>query len=166
MDPNGATKAYVFWAGQKMSDAAGAPIFEQSINAAGNDGCIALYGPKDSGVANVGLRSKGSTAALDAVATGISSPARISASGETNIPGDTCQLTINGVTTTNTANQGFGTYTEQDVFFASRAGTTLFANIREYAPPTILFLQPTDSLSATHITKLQKGYAKAVGVKL
>jgi hypothetical protein len=93
-------------------------------------------------------------------------PHRACIVGHGDVTNDVSRLTVNGLETTNTADQGTGAYLEHDVFFGARGGTSLFANIREYAPPTILFLQSADSLSAAHLSKLQRGYAKAVGVTL
>jgi hypothetical protein len=165
MNPAGATKAYVFWAGQKMSDAAGAPIIEYGSNSANANGAFAMFGPLTSGVGNVAFRSRGSAPATVAAIT-YAAPDRLNLAGVAEIANDVCRITVNGTTTTDSTDQGTGAYLEYDVFFASRVGTALFANIREYAPPTILFLQPADSLSASHLNKLQRGYAKAVGVTL
>lgn len=165
MNPNGATKAYVFWAGQKMSDAAIGTLLESSATSASNAGTLALVAPDAAAATTYLSRSKG-TIAADALATGVAAQSRHVVSTVGDITNDVSSITVNGTTVTSTLDQGTGTYLKYDVFFGARGGTSLFANIREYAPPTILFLQPTDSLSASHITKLKNGYAKAVGVTL
>lgn len=165
MNPNGATKAYVFWAGQKMSDAAIGTILESSATSASNAGTLALVAPDVAAATTYLSRSKG-TIAADALATGVAAPSRHVVSTVGDITNDVSSITVNGTTVTSATDQGTGAYTEQDAFFGATAGTSQFANIREYAPPTILFLQPADSLSASHLSKLQRGYAKAVGVTL
>jgi len=167
MDPAGATKAYVFWSGQKMSDGPQPGIIlESSAATDSNNGTIFLTAPRTGTVPGYGYRSKGTVIADATVITGHAAPRRGVLAGASNITDDICSITVNGTTTTTATDQGTGTYTEQDVFFGARAGTSLFANIREYAPPTILFLQPADSLSASALNQLQHGYAKAVGVTL
>jgi hypothetical protein len=163
MNPAGATKAYVFWAGQKMSDAAVGIIFEHGPTSA-VAGTTYLAAPQ-SVAANYGIGTGGSTR-VASTNSGHTAPHKAATVSECDIANDVARLTVNGATTTNSSDQGTGTYLEYDVFFGAREGTSLFANIREYAPPTILFLQPTDSLSATHIMRLRKAYAKAVGVTL
>jgi hypothetical protein len=165
MNPAGATKAYVFWAGQKMSDAAIGTLLESSATSASNDGTLALVAPDAAAATTYLSRSKG-TIAADALATGVAAPSRHVVSTVGDITNDVSSITVNSTTVTSATDQGTGAYLEYDVFFGARAGTSQFANIREYAPPTILFLQPTDSLSASHLAKLQNGYAKAVGVTL
>ncbi|MDX9700573.1 MAG: hypothetical protein RBT55_13435 [Rhodocyclaceae bacterium] len=167
INPNGATKSYVFWAGQKMSDAALGVILEvgQTSGAGQTNGALTIWGPITAGVPDVAFRSKGTVLSTSS-AGGVPAPMRIGIVGVGDITNDICDLVVNGTTTSSASDQGTGTYLESNVYFGSRAGTSLFANIREYAPPTILFLQPTDSLSANHLAKLQKGYAKAVGVTL
>lgn len=165
MNPNGATKAYVFWAGQKMSDAAEGVLVELGASILSNNGVFVLRGPHTAGLPDFAFYSKG-TSSRGARNNSLLATIRVTAVGHGDITGGVCSLTANGTTTTYIADQGTGTYTEQDVFFGARGGGSLFANIREYAPPLILFLQPADSLSASHLSKLQRGYAKAVGVTL
>jgi len=163
MNPNGATKACVFWAGQQLSGAAAQPIVEASSAPASNTGVFGIYsyGP------GFNVRSKGTLDSISGSGSGGHTGIRSVCVGRGDIPNDVASLNVNGVQAVLlTVDQGTGTYIEHDVFFGARGGTAYFANIREYAPPLILLLQPTDSLSATHITKLQKGYAKAAGVTL
>lgn len=167
MNPNGATKSYVFWAGQKMSDAATGVAVESSSNSDSVDGAMRITAP--AGTVNTTayqFRSKGSTGSSGVNSELHPAPHRAAVIGHGDITNDISRITVNGTVTTYPGDQGTGTYTEQDVFFGARAGTKFFANIREYAPPLILYLQPTDSLSPSHLAKLQKGYAKAVGVTL
>jgi len=164
MNPNGATKAYVFWAGQKMLGGASTQIImEHSPSVGTNTGVVGLNAQVTD---RYRFESRGVGAAIPADGPVQTVASRSALVGHGHITTDVCSVTSNGTTTTNTSDQGTGTYTEQDVFFGARAGTSLFANIREYAPPTILFLQPTDSLTNTHLIQLQKGYARSVGVTL
>lgn len=167
MNPAGATKAYVFWAGQKMSDAAAAIVVEHG-NAGAINGSMYLAAPALAGQPQYGVASRGTTGVIVQDTDGVNAaPSRSVVVTDTGIPNDIAGITVNSrARVNNTGDQGTGTYTEQDVFFGARTGTSVFANIREYAPPTILFLQPADSLSASHLAKLQRAYAKAVGVTL
>ena len=164
MNPAGATKAYMFWAGQSIGDVAANMLVEMNTNAGFVSGTIRLTTANPANT--VEFISRGTVTAQAITPATHPVPKRTILLGRGDIANDICSITVNGTTVTSTNDQGTGAYTEQDVFFGARAGTSIFANIREYAPPTILFMQPADSLSASHRAKLQKGYAKAVGVTL
>ena len=62
-------------------------------------------------------------------------------------------------------NLGTGTFTEQDIYFGARAGTSMFVNDLEYSPPLILFMQPGDpGISAAVIRNLTKLFSKGIGL--
>lgn len=167
INPNGATKALVMWAGQKMTNATIGVIFEHSISSSATAGAIAVFGPGADATSRYLWRSSGSASAT-ATLNGFPAPDRHVFLGQSSILVDSVTSAINGIADAfSTADQGTGTYTEQDTYFASRGGTTLFANMREYAPPLIIFMQTADpGLSVAQLKRLQRKYAKAVGVTL
>jgi hypothetical protein len=169
INPNGATKVEIFTSIQKMSDSSIFCVLEHSVNWP-SVGAFALFAPGVSNSPGFGLRSSGQSGPGATVNSGGSRPAPIRAvvRGSASNASDYCRLFINGeMTNESLDDQGTGTYTEQDTYFGARAGTTLFANYREYAPPLIIFMQPSDpGLSAAQIKRLQRKFAKAIGVTL
>jgi hypothetical protein len=165
VNPNGATKALAFWAGQKMSESAAAVAFETSPTSSGNLGVLALFTPANNGVGNIAHRSGGSQ--LGSVPAALSAaPARVAVRTQSDITNDVNQLRINGsLAASATADQGTGTYLTHDLFEGARAGTSLFANVRTYTPPMVMFIQPADpGPTASEIARLEAKYLRAAGV--
>lgn len=165
INPNGATKVFVLTAIQKMSDAAIGAVLELGTNPASGSGNFSVLAPATVGP-TYRMGSKGSTALVSTISDStFPAPIRSLVVGIGDIANDVCSLTVNGTTTTSAIDQGTGTYTEQDVFFGARAGSSLFVNDREYSPPLILFMQPSDpGISAAAIRKLTKLFSKGIGL--
>jgi hypothetical protein len=165
INPNGATKVLVMTAMQKMSDAVLGVILESSIaSAASEHGTIAVFAPHTNTTPTAMFRSRGSLP-RDALVSNIPAPGRLVITGQGDINADRVTLVVNNSSTTLTDDQGTGAFLEYDVFFGARAGTTLFANYREYVPPLIIFCQTDDpGPSVAQIKRLQRKFAKAIGV--
>jgi hypothetical protein len=156
------------WAGQKMSDAAAGSLVESGGS---NFNSIALFGPSAAASPNYLLRSKADGQIDLTTASVYAAPARHIIRGEAAITAgveDILKIYINGIeVASSNGNQGTGAYVENDYHFYARAGTSLFANIREYAPPLIIFMQTADpGPSVAQIKRLQRKFAKAIGVTL
>ena len=162
INPNGATKVFALTAVQKMSDASAGIVLESSGNSNSNNGCILLLAPNAPGT--IAFRSNGTVVPTPSTFAGINSPTRTVIGGRGSISPPLSQCIVNGIEGPYiTIAQGTGTYTEQDVFFGARAGTSMFVNDREYSPPLILFMQPSDpGISAAAIRKLTKLFSKGI----
>lgn len=167
IDPAGATKLLAMWAGQKMSDAAAGVVFESSDTSATTAGTAALFAPSAAS-AVYGFRSRGSGNSIATTGTTFAAPRRDAIRAVSDIAADANTLYVNGAQAASAVtDQGTGAFTSQRVYFGARAGTSLFANIREFAPPMLLFMQSSDpGLSAREIALLDKRFAKAAGVTL
>jgi hypothetical protein len=169
IDPNGATKLFILTSIQKMTDIAVATLMEGTNSSAGNTGTFAIFAPLISGTARLTFRSRGTAIQSDiSTASNAPAPARLVVTAIGNIFNDISSISINGgAFLINTADQGEGSYRAQSVFFGARAGTSLFMNYREYAPQLIIFCQTADpGPSAAQIKRLQRKFAKAIGVTL
>jgi hypothetical protein len=165
INPNGATKALMLTAVQKMSDAAAGCIFEATESNASSLGSVAMFAPNVV-ASNYMIRSR-ATGQSDLVVSGLSAPARHIVRGYSqNNPGTVDELTlhINGVLAgSSPTNQGDGPYLEREYFIGARAGTLLFANIREYSPPLLIFMQPADpGLSASQIARIENQMNRSI----
>lgn len=167
INPNGATKSLVLWAGQKMSNSVVAVIFEHSNSSSTNPGALGFFGPGANATSRYLWRSSG-TSAVTATLNGFPAPNRHSFAGVSSILDDSVASFINGVAdAVGSADQGSGTYLEHDTYFGARGGVTLFSNTREFAPMTVIFMQPTDpGLPTWLVDRLKVGYARAAGVTL
>ena len=167
VNPAGATQAYVWWAGQKMSDAALGNTLEVGNPVVSSAGTLTVNAPRANGFSNYGVSSRSSGSANYVSPSNFAAPKRDVLRAYSSILDDVCALYVNGeFQGSDGSDQGTGTYTEQDVYVNSRAGTSLFANVYTSAPPMLLFLQPGDSLSDSQIRQIEKRFAKALGVTL
>jgi hypothetical protein len=169
IDPNGATKLFILTSIQKMTDIAVATLMEGTSSSAGNTGTFAIFAPLSSGTARLTFRSRGTAFQSDiSTASNAPAPARLVVTAIGDIFNDISSISINGgAFLVNTADQGEGSYRAQSVFFGARGGTSLFMNYREYAPPLIIFCQTDDpGPSVSQIKRLQRKFAKAIGVTL
>jgi hypothetical protein len=171
IDPAGATKALVIWAGQKMSEAASGMAFEMSANSDGAAGSLRLVIPASNGAHEAAYASRGSATMVSVSVIGqtqYDTPARVLAVGSSDIEADSHSLTLNEQTTvSSSADQGTGTYQALRGYFGSRGGTTSFLNARETVPMLLLYMKPTDpGLPAWLLSRLKRNYAKAAGVTL
>ena len=168
VDPAGATKVLVMWAGQKMSEITNQVILEGSNSSSTATGVVALFG-SPGGSSAYAFRSKGTSGGDSAPPSGTSpAPNRHAVRAYGDISSDTNTQHANGaLVASQTADQGTGAYTAQRYYFGARAGTSLFVNEREPVPPMALFMQPADpGLSAAQIALLDRLYAKAVGAAI
>jgi hypothetical protein len=166
VNPNGATKALCFWAGQKMSDAATAIAFETSNQSSATNGALSIFGPGTVGP-TYSSGSRGTFARFaEVVNAAYGAPSRHVVKTQTSITNDVNQLYINGtLAASNSDDQGTGTYLTYDLFEGARAGTSLFANTRTYTPPMLMFIQPADpGPTASEIARLEAKYLRAAGV--
>jgi hypothetical protein len=163
INPNGATKVEVFTAIQKINDSAPGMLLESSVATDTNNGTFFLMAQRDGGQPNAGFRSKGTTQS-DSRGVGIPAPARALIRGRGDIAADVSAIHINGALAgSSSADQGTGPYTEQTVFIGAREGVTLFANLREYSPPLLIFMQPADpGLSASQIARIEREINKSI----
>lgn len=160
VDPAGGTKMLMAWAGQRMATGFGV-IAESSAIADSTPGTFNL----SSDAVGWAFRSTGSASALTQVAASLPDRAVLLAEGAP--AADLCRLSVNGVAYTSATDQGSGAYTAQTVHLGARNSTSNAANIRTFAPPMLMFMQPADpGLSAGQIATIQKRFAKAVGVTL
>jgi hypothetical protein len=166
VNPNGATKALAFWAGQKMSDAATGMCIETGTVVSITNGSLAVRAPANVG-ANYYSESRG-TLLSTAITPGSQYPAphRALLSLRTDIGADIHVLRVNGQqVASSTADQGTGTYLTYDLFEGARAGTSLFANTRSYTPPMLMFIQPADpGPTDSEIARLEAKFKRAAGV--
>jgi hypothetical protein len=166
VNPNGATKALCFWAGQKMSDAATGVLFETSVNATTNNGAVLHFQNGASSLTGFGALSRG-TASGSANVNARPAPNRYVSTTKTSVSAPLVSLSLNGVLeAVNTASsQGTGTYLTYDLFEGARAGTSLFANTRTYTPPMLMFIQPADpGPTDSEIARLENKFKRAAGV--
>ena len=171
LNPAGATKSLVAWAGQKMSDAVNyGTLLETSGGWATTNGNLVLYGPGAAATDpyRFGSRGTGSAAQTSLNTAAYPAPNRAIVMGVADINADTLALNLNGVqVATSALDQGTGQYTTQDVWMGGRSGSSLFANTRTFAPPMLMFMQPADpGLSASQLTAIQRRFAKAAGVTI
>lgn len=167
INPNGATKALVMWAGQKLSDAAIGVVVESSSDSGATNGTMALFAPNTAAQPRYMLRSRG-TATAEAQDSTHPAPGRDVIRAQAGIATDVADLYVDGaLAATSAADQGTGAYTEQDVFFWSRAGTSLFANVYASTMPLLMYMQSGDpGPTQAEIAQLGKVYGKAGGVTL
>jgi hypothetical protein len=166
INPNGATKVLALAALQKMNDSATGMVLELSATADSNPGTFRISVPASGGTQQIAARSAGTVAQTRAFVgePSLAGPARTHLSLYADIAAPLLSLVANGLVRETPADQGTGAYLENDLYFGARAGTSLFVNTITFAPETIIFALPGDTISPAHIARLQAGYAKAAGV--
>jgi hypothetical protein len=165
VNPAGATKALVMTAVQKMTDTVSGMAVETGPDSGINNGVFRLAVPASSGANSIGFVSRGTlSASADLPSSVYLSPSRLVVRAVSDIAGDSAQLHVNGVLgSSSTADQGTGAYLQNDIFVGSRAGTSLFVNLREYSPPLILFMQPDDpGVSDADIARIEREMNKSI----
>lgn len=169
INPNGATKALIMWAGQKLSETISGMVVEASVNVDTNPGTVRLTVPASSGGQELGALSKGTfhSAVSFTGVTALDTPARLWVQYQSSISQDISKVEANGFSSQDlVTDQGTGTYLPYDYYFGARAGTSLYMNVEEFAPPLLMFLQPNDSIPLAYLNRLKEGYARAAGVPL
>jgi hypothetical protein len=165
VNPSGATKLQIFTAVQKMSDAAVTALLEGTTSSASNAGTFAIFAPLIASTARIAFRSRGSAFQVDVLTpSNVPAPVRTVVRARGEIDNDVSDISINGgAAVSNPSDQGSGAYIEQDVFIGARAGTSLFANVREYTPPILLFMQPADpGLSTSQVRLIEREMNKSI----
>jgi hypothetical protein len=159
IDPNGASQAYIFWAGRKRVDIT-AIIMESSVNSTTGVGAFAVVQLANGVVARSGGSIPGPSATVPNTA-----PNRLAFSKRASISEDILDV-YSGKTrvSQNSADQGSGAYQPYRVFCGARGGTALFQATETFAPETVLLMQTGDDLGSA-FARLQDGYAKAAGVQ-
>lgn len=167
INPNNATRVYVFWAGQKLSETVTGMLAESSSNSDGTAGAFRLVAPSTTGSysSSFGFRGPASTiSAYTAPTSELQTPKRVNVFGYASVTEDAVTVKTNNTTVTESSDLGTVTMTARDVFFGARAGTSLFCNTREYAPLTLLFAQTADPLPQAYVRRLQTAYAGSAGI--
>jgi hypothetical protein len=160
----GVDKAQVFAGVRKLSDAASAMLLEASADSSVNAGSVFVTAPGNVGAQSYGFRSRGTTAAADAL------PGVIAAAPTTNvltglgdISGDRSTLRVDGSQVAqSTADQGTGNYLAYPLYIGRRGGTTLPFNGRMYQ----LIVRFGPNLSDAQIAATEAYVAGKTGVEL
>lgn len=117
---------------RKLSDAAGAIVFETSVNLDTNAGTFNYIAPSATGLPTYLLRSKG-TAVASATPSGFAAPVTNIVSMQASISGDSLIARVNGVqAATSSADQGTGNYGNYPLYIGRRGGASLPFNGRLY----------------------------------
>jgi hypothetical protein len=170
INPNGATKVQVWTAVQKLTEAATNMVIEHSPQNDNNAGTFRLVAPSTNGSVQASFKMRGAllpTTDGSIVSAELRSPARMVLSGFGSTLAPRQELRVNGAFADDSVESvSGGAFTEQDTFFGSRAGTSLYANQREFGPPTIIFMQTDDpGLSPLQVGQLDNWYAKGAAME-
>ncbi len=127
------TDKMTVWAGvRKNSDAASAVVAELSASFGLNTSSFVVYAPLTA-AANYAFSSRGTSAGASAITTNIyASPNTSVLTAIGDISGDISRVRVNGVATTQTVDQGTGTYGNYPLYIGRRGGSSVPFNGRIY----------------------------------
>jgi hypothetical protein len=163
VDFTGTDKVSLVYGVTKLSDAAIGILMELSADANANAGAFYVTAPLNTGASgNFSAFSRGSISGGSAVAPTVLAPASRVLTVETNIPGDSVNLRINGTSVaTSASDQTSGNYGNHTAYTGRRAGSSLPFNGRIYSEIAV-----GASLPASQLAALERYTARRMGVQL
>lgn len=176
IDPAGATKALILWAGQKMSDAAAGTLLGYRTSAV--NGWFRVQGTSNAGLGRYGVGYRGDPGGTAGFLgtmpyQGFPAPNRnvltVALDIGTAVQASQASIRVNGAVpaTSNdaVAAGAVGAFSAGALTIGYEGAGSNFANDRTFGPPFLMFMQPGDAgLSASALARLEKKFLKAAGV--